>query len=136
MLTEKKLLSDKSQNYMSDEHLAFFKDRLLTLKDQVEANLAKFRDTIAENEIEADPLDSACIEEIKQITLMGVRRDTDLLHQIEASIDRINRGEYGYCMETGEEIGLKRLLANPNATLSTEALQSIEQQREIQGDIL
>lgn len=135
MLTEKKLLSDKSQNYMSDEHLDFFKDRLLNLKKQVEDNLSRFRDTIAENEIEADPLDTASIEEIKQITLMGVRRDTDLLHQIEASIDRIHRGEYGYCMETGEEIGLKRLLANPNATLSTEALQTREQQREIQGNI-
>ena len=133
MLTEKQLLAQKRDDYMSDEQLAYFKNLLCELKSQVEYNLSSFRESIAENDIEADVLDSAVHEEINQITLMGVRRDTDLLHQIEASLNRIHKREYGYCLETGEEIGIKRLLANPNATLSTEALNSQEQYRTLHG---
>jgi DnaK suppressor protein len=135
MLTEKKLLASRSSDYMSEKQLAFFKNRLETLRQQVMENLASFRDVIAVNEIEPDPLDTACQEEIKQITYMGVKRDTELLHQIEASLDRIHNHEYGFCEETGEPIGLARLLANPNATLSTEALDSIENKQRIEGHI-
>lgn len=135
MLTEKKLLASKSKDYMSDKQLEFFKNRLNELKQQVIENLTSYRETIAENEIEADPLDTACIEEIKQVTYLGIQRDTELLHQIESSLDRIHNHEYGYCEETGDPIGIARLLANPTATLSTEALNSIEEKIEREGSI-
>ena len=134
MLTEKALLADAQKNYMSDAQLDFFKHLLMQLKKQVEENLHSFRDTIAENEIEPDPLDFACMEEIKQISLIGVRRDTELLHEIEASLERIRNRDYGFCEETGEAIGIRRLLANPNATLSVEALENRESMERIQGN--
>lgn len=136
MLTERKLLTSNKKDYMSDEQLEFFKKRLHGLKEQVIENLASFRKTIAENEIEPDLLDTACMEEIKQITYLGVKRDTRLLHQIEESLDRIHNHEYGFCEETGEPIGVARLLANPVATLSTEAMISIEEQQVIEGKII
>ena len=135
MLTEKKLLASKSKDYMSDKQLEFFTNRLSELRKQVIENLISYRETIAENEIEADPLDTACIEEIKQVTYLGIQRDTELLHQIESSLDRIHNHEYGYCEETGEPIGIARLLANPTATLSTEALNSLEEKIEREGNI-
>jgi DnaK suppressor protein len=127
MLTEKTLLEDAPENYMSDEQLAFFEARLKALREQVIENLQSFRGTIAENDIKPDPLDTACLEEIKQVTYLGVDRDTKLLHQIEDSLTRIRTHEYGFCMETHEPIGLKRLLANPNATLCIEAKEHLEQ---------
>ena len=136
MLTEKKILAASAKQYMSDQQLEFFKHRLMTLKEQVMENLASFREVIAENEIEPDPLDTACVEEIKQVTYLGVKRDTHLLHQIEQSLDRIHNHDYGYCDETGEPIGIPRLLANPNATLSTEALAEREVKEHIEGHIL
>ena len=136
MLTERKLLASSEKDYMSEEQLEFFTKKLNDLREQVIENLASFRKTIAENEIEPDPLDTACIEEIKQITYLGVKRDTRLLHQIEESLDRIHNHEYGFCEETGEPIGIARLLANPVATLSTEALISIEEQQKIEGKII
>ena len=99
MLTEKKLLASKNDDYMSDKQLEFFTNRLNELRQQVIENLTSYRETIAENEIEADPLDTACIEEIKQVTYLGIQRDTELLHQIESSLDRIHNHEYGYCEE-------------------------------------
>ena len=135
MLTEKKLLASKNDDYMSDKQLEFFTNRLNELRQQVIENLTSYRETIAENEIEADPLDTACIEEIKQVTYLGIQRDTELLHQIESSLDRIHNHEYGYCEETGEPIGIARLLANPTATLSTDALNSLEEKIEREGNI-
>lgn len=135
MLTEKKILKSSSKDYMSEQQLAFFKHRLESLRSQVMDNLASFRNVIAANEIEPDPLDTACTEEIKQITYIGLKRDTELLHQIECSLDRIHNHEYGYCEETGEPIGIARLLANPNASLSTEALDSLEKKQRIEGHI-
>ena len=135
MLTEKKLLASTSKDYMSDKQLEFFKNRLYELKKQVIENLKSYRKTIAQNEIEADPLDTACIEEIKQVTYLRVKRDTDLLHKIEQSLDKIHNHEYGFCEETGDPIGIARLLANPTAMLSTEALKSIEKKESIEGEI-
>ena len=83
MLTEKKILKSSSKDYMSEQQLAFFKHRLESLRSQVMDNLASFRNIIAANEIEPDPLDTACTEELKQITYIGLKRDTELLHQIE-----------------------------------------------------
>jgi len=136
MLTEKKLLAASATEYMSDDQLEFFKQRLHELRQQTIENLSSFRDTISVNEVESDPLDSACDEEIKQIVFLGVKRDTELLHQIENSLDRIHNKEYGFCEETGDAIGLRRLLANPNATLSTEALQNRETIERLEGKIV
>lgn len=136
MLTEKKLLASPATDYMSDDQLDFFNQRLQELKQHTIENLTSFRDTISVNEIEADPLDTACDEEIKQIVFLGVKRDTELLHQIESSLDRIHKREYGFCQETGDPIGLRRLLANPNATLSTEALQNRENMERLEGKII
>lgn len=136
MLTEKKILAASSKDYMSDQQLEFFKHKLLTLKEQVLENLSAFRKTIAENEIKPDPLDTACIEEIKQITYLGVKRDTELLHEIEAALTKIHNHEYGFCEDTGDPIGIARLLANPTASLSIETLNSIETKQRIEGKII
>ena len=82
-----------------------------------------------------DPADRASIEEEHSLELRTRDRERKLLKKIEEAILRIDKKEYGYCLETGEEIGLERLLARPTATLSLEAQQRREKRQKQFGDI-
>ena len=133
MLTKRQLIQAAKIDYMTHDQLNFFKNLLQEQKQSVTSSIRSCRSTLIDNELESDPLDSASQEEIKHITLLRVQRDTYLLHQIEQALDRIYHGEYGYCEETGDPIGVKRLLANPLTTMSIEACRDAEFRQRIDG---
>lgn len=133
MLTRKQLLKAPATEYMSDAQLNFFEKLLQELKVQVTDELEECRESLLDNDIEADPLDTAYQEEVKQITLLRVQRNTFTLHKIEQALEKIFTKEYGYCEETGDPIGLSRLLANPTASLSIDSSVTAEYRERIEG---
>jgi DnaK suppressor protein len=136
MLTKEQLLKSSPNDYMNEEQLTFFKNILIEQRNTINRDINECREILNDNELEADPLDSACNEEIKQITLLRVQRNTFSLHEIEESLNRITTKEYGYCDETGDPIGLGRLLANPMATLCIDSLENEERRQKIEGNIV
>jgi DnaK suppressor protein len=120
-LTEAALLKMSPDDYMNAEQLAFFRARLETLRDEMLDNARETGLHLKENENFADPNDRASAEE-EQILEQRVRdRERKLLKKINKALARIESGEFGWCLETGEPIGLARLLARPTAEYSIEA---------------
>ena len=124
---EARLLAMPDDDYMNDEQLAFFRDRLLDEKAQVEEHLREVRAAMASHERDSDELDKAAFEEELRLQLRQADRETRLLANIEAALRRIESDDYGYCEETGEPIGLPRLLLRPTARLCLEAKERQEQ---------
>lgn len=126
VLTEAQLLKMSEKDYMNAQQLGFFKALLLSMKDEILANAQETGEHLKENETFADPNDRATVEE-ENILEQRVRdRERKLLKKIDQSLARIEEGEYGYCKETGEPIGLPRLLARPTADLCIEAQEKHE----------
>ncbi|WP_444985863.1 TraR/DksA family transcriptional regulator [Halomonas mongoliensis] len=124
---EARLLAMPDDDYMNDEQLAFFRERLLEEKAQVEEHLREVRAAMASHERDSDELDQAAFEEELRLQLRQADRETRLLANIEAALRRIDADDYGYCEETGEPIGLPRLLLRPTAKLCLEAKERQEQ---------
>ena len=120
MLTEKKLLAQPKKNYMNDEQLEFFKNRLLTMKEEIKEHTTSIMSELSSQEHEFDELDIATNQEENRMRLRLLDRERKLLPKIEKSLGMIEDGSYGYCVETGEPIGLPRLLIRPTATLCAE----------------
>ncbi|QFU00222.1 RNA polymerase-binding transcription factor DksA [Halomonas sp. THAF5a] len=118
---ETRLLSMPADDYMNDEQLAFFRRRLLADKARIEEHLGDIRAAMAGHERDSDELDQAAFEEVLRLQLRQADRETRLLANIGAALRRIEAGDYGYCEESGEPIGLPRLLLRPTARLSLEA---------------
>ena len=133
-LTESALLKMPEKDYMNKEQLAFFKVRLQTLRDDILKNANETTEHLRENVLVPDPADRATIEEEHALELRTRDRERKLLKKIEQSINRIDAGDYGYCDETGEAIGVGRLLARPTATLSLEAQERRELKQKMFGD--
>jgi len=134
-LSDAELLAMPDSEYMSDKQLDFFKSRLEMLKDDLLSNAGETTEHLREDtSIVPDPADRATIEEEHALELRTRDRERKLLKKISQSLARIESGEYGYCDETGEPIGLGRLLARPTATLSLEAQQRRELKQKLFGD--
>jgi DnaK suppressor protein len=133
-LTEAELLRMPAKDYMNDAQLAFFKVRLEALREELLANAGETSEHLRETPSVPDPADRATIEEEHALELRTRDRERKLMKKIESSIARIDTGDYGYCDETGEPIGLKRLLARPTATLSIEAQQRRELKQKMYGE--
>lgn len=113
--------SDKEE-YMSSNQLEYFRQKLSRWKDELSTELKETLDNLKEeNWQESDIADRATVETDASLELRTRDRYRKLINKINDALNRIDRGEYGYCEETGEEIGLKRLEARPIATLSIEA---------------
>ena len=134
ILTENELLLDSPNNYMSESQLKFFKNRLESLANELLQNADETTEHLRETSLVPDPADRASIEEEHSLELRTRDRERKLLKKIKEAILRIDKKEYGYCLETGEEIGLERLLARPTATLSLEAQQRREKRQKQFGD--
>jgi DnaK suppressor protein len=120
-LTEAALLKMPARDYMNTEQLEFFRTRLETMRDEMLGNARETGLHLKENENFADPNDRATVEE-EHILEQRVRdRERKLLKKINSALARIESGEFGYCLETGEPIGIARLLARPTAEYSIEA---------------
>ena len=134
VLTEEDLLKAPDKDYMNEAQLGFFRQRLIELRDQLLQNADDTGEHLRENEVTTDPSDRATLEEEYTLELRTRDRERKLLKKIEKSIKQIDDGSYGYCDETGEPIGIPRLLARPTATLSLEAQERRESVQKLYGD--
>jgi DnaK suppressor protein len=133
-LTEEELLKAPEKDYMNEAQLAFFRKRLLELRDQLLQNADDTGEHLRENEVTTDPSDRATLEEEYTLELRTRDRERKLLKKVEKSLKQIDDGSYGWCDETGEPIGIPRLLARPTATLSLEAQERRERVQKLYGD--
>ncbi|MBQ9335439.1 MAG: RNA polymerase-binding protein DksA [Alphaproteobacteria bacterium] len=109
------------EHYLTKEQLEYFRGKLLNWKAELLKESDGARETLEESSNEADPFDSASNIANQSLELRTKDRARKLIHKINQAITRIDDGTYGYCEETGEPIGLKRLEARPIATLCIEA---------------
>jgi DnaK suppressor protein len=130
-LTDAALLKMPASAYMNAAQLAFFRARLETLRDEMLANAADTGVTLKENENFADPNDRATVEEEHMLEQRVRDRERKLLKKINSALARIESGEYGWCLESGDPIGLPRLLARPTAEYSIEAQERHEQKEKL-----
>ena len=134
-LTDAEVRAMPDTEYMNDTQLGFFRHKLLALRDDILNNAGETAEHLREDAVVVpDPADRATIEEEHALELRTRDRERKLLKKIEQSIQLIDSGEYGYCDETGEPIGIGRLLARPTATLSLEAQQRREMKQKMFGD--
>jgi DnaK suppressor protein len=133
-LTEAELLKMPDSEYMNPAQLEFFRERLLTMERDIRTNADETTEHLRETVIVPDPADRATIEEEHALELRTRDRERKLLKKIKQSLDRIESGDYGWCEETGDPIGIPRLLARPTATLSLEAQQRRELRQKLYGD--
>jgi DnaK suppressor protein len=133
-LSEAELLAMPEAEYMSDKQLEFFRCRLQRQKDDLLNNAGETTEHLREDtSIVPDPADRATIEEEHALELRTRDRERKLLKKISQALARVDSGDYGYCDETGEPIGVARLLARPTATLSLEAQQRRELKQKMFG---
>jgi DnaK suppressor protein len=132
--TEAELLRMPAKDYMNEAQLAFFRQVLEKLREELMTNAGETSEHLRETPSVPDPADRATIEEEHALELRTRDRERKLMKKIEQSLARIEAGDYGYCDETGEPIGLKRLLARPTATLSIEAQQRRELKQKMYGE--
>ena len=134
-LTDEDMLAMPDSEYMNDVQVAFFRARLVALKNDMLANAGQTTENLREDTVVVpDPADRATIEEEHALELRTRDRERKLLKKIQQSIMAIDSGEYGFCDETGEPIGVGRLLARPTASLSLEAQQRRELKQKLYGD--
>jgi DnaK suppressor protein len=134
-LSDAEVKAMPDSEYMNDKQLAFFRHKLSLLKQEIHASAGQTTENLREDTVVVpDPADRATIEEEHALELRTRDRERKLLKKIEQSIGRIDAGDYGYCDETGEAIGVGRLIARPTASLSLEAQQRRELKQKMFGD--
>ncbi|WP_414693855.1 RNA polymerase-binding protein DksA [Polaromonas sp.] len=134
-LTDDEVKAMPDSEYMNDKQLAFFRFKLSVLKQDIHNSAGETTEHLREDTVVVpDPADRATIEEEHALELRTRDRERKLLKKIEQSIARIDSGDYGYCDETGEAIGVGRLIARPTANLSLEAQQRRELKQKMFGD--
>jgi DnaK suppressor protein len=112
----------EKEPYMNDMMLSYFRDKLVAWKKEIIRESNETLGHLREEELrQPDDADRATLEAEQEIELRTRDRERKLLSKVDQAIARIDTGEYGYCEETGEPIGVKRLLARPVATLCIEA---------------
>ena len=134
VLTAEEILKMPEDDYMNAQQLEFFRRRLTDLEKELRSNADQTTLNLRETTVVPDPADRATIEEEHALELRTRDRERKLLKKVQAAIKRIDDGDYGYCEETGDPIGVARLMARPTATLSLEAQQRRELKQKMYGD--
>lgn len=134
LLTEEQIRNMSDADYMNAAQLAFFKHKLQMLEKELLKNADETTEHLRETVLVPDPADRATIEEEHALELRTRDRERKLLKKVQQSIAAIDAGDYGWCEETGEPIGIPRLIARPTATLSLEAQQRRELKQKLYGD--
>ena len=121
---------------MCAKHLAFFKQKLLDWKKDLKrsSNEALYNSSMDDNSTSADIVDQASSYTEKNVEMRAINRQIKLISKIDAALKRIENGTYGFCDETGDQIGLKRLMARPVATLSIAAQERHEKEEKVFAD--
>ena len=133
-LSEAEVIKQAKSNYMSRPQLNFFKQRLLALQTELRDNAGATTEHLRELAVAPDPADRATLEEEHALELRTRDRERKLLKKVQSALMRIEDGSYGYCEETGEPIGVQRLLARPTATLTIEAQERRELKQKMYGE--
>ena len=134
LMTEAEILAMPEDDYMNPAQMEFFRVRLSQMRDELLENAASTGANLRENELVADPADRATVEEEHALELRVRDRERKLIKKIEEALGRIAEGDYGWCEETGDPIGIGRLLARPTATLSTDAQERRERTQKLYGE--
>ncbi len=132
----KKYIPKLKEKYMCAKHLAYFKQKLLDWKAELVKtnNEALYNSSLDDNSSSADIVDQASSYTEKNVEMRAINRQIKLISKIDAALKRIEDGTYGYCKETGEPIGLKRLMARPVAPLSITAQEKHEKEEKVFAD--
>ncbi|WP_348273487.1 RNA polymerase-binding protein DksA [Piscinibacter sp. XHJ-5] len=133
-LTEQQLLAMPESDYMSDAQLAFFRAKLESMRAEILAHAQQATDELRDEvTVFADPADRATIEEEHNLEQCTRERERKLLTSVAQAISRIDAGDYGWCEETGDPIGIARLLARPTASCTVEAQERREARQRMFG---
>ncbi|WP_447595292.1 RNA polymerase-binding protein DksA [Aquipseudomonas campi] len=132
-MTADDLLAMPASAYMNTAQQAFFRDLLLAERSALQLRIASEFEQLREQEPSSDPADIGAAEEQRQWQLRLLEREKRLLDKIDQALERLARGEYGWCADTGEPIGLRRLLLRPTASLCIEAKERQEQKEKHQA---
>jgi DnaK suppressor protein len=132
----KTYIPKEKEKYMCAKHLTFFKQKLTDWKaDLVKTNNeALYNSSMDDNSASADIVDQASSYTDKNVEMRAINRQIKLISKIDSALKRIKDGTYGFCEDTSEPIGLKRLIARPVATLSIEAQEKHEKEEKIFAD--
>ncbi len=129
----RKYIPNEKEKYMCEKHKVYFKKKLVEWKNEIiKLNSKGLYLKDVDHEISSpDVIDQAASQTEKNVEMRTINRQIKLLSKIEKAIKKINDNTYGYCEDTGEAIGLKRLIARPIATLSIEAQEKHEKNEKI-----
>ena len=135
-ISKKKYIPNSKEKYMCAKHLAFFKQKLSDWKTDLvkNNNQALYNSSLDDNTTSADIVDQASSYTEKNVELRAINRQIKLISKIDAALKRIQNGTYGFCEETGEHIGIKRLMARPVATLCIAAQEKHEKEEKVYAD--
>ncbi len=128
---------NSKEKYMCEKHKVFFKKKLIEWKTEIirSNNEALYHRTLDDNSTSADIVDQASSYTEKNVEMKAINRQIKLISKIDEAIKKIDNGTYGFCEETGEPIGLKRLMARPIASLSIAAQEKHEKEEKVYADI-
>ena len=132
----KKYTPNEKEKYMCAKHKTYFKKRLMEWRNEIIENNTKslYLNEIGHEISSPDMVDQASSQTEKNVEMRTINRQRKLLNKIDKAIKKINDDTYGYCEETGEPIGVKRLVARPIATLTIEAQEKHEKNEKIFAD--
>ena len=133
----KNYIPSNKEKYMCEKHKAFFKKKLVEWKTEIvrSNNEALYNSSLDDNSASADIVDQASSYTEKNVEMKAINRQIKLISKIEQAIKKIENGTYGFCEETGEPIGIKRLIARPVATLCIAAQEKHEKEEKVYADI-
>jgi len=125
------------EKYMCEKHKTFFKKKLTDWKTEIirSNNEALYNSSLDDNSASADIVDQASSYTEKNVEMKAINRQIKLISKIDQALKRIENGTYGFCEETGEPIGIKRLIARPVATLSIAAQEKHEKEEKVYADL-
>ena len=126
----------EKEKYMCAKHLEYFKRKLLDWKKDLKRsnNEAIYNASMDDNSSSADIVDQASSYTEKNVEMRAINRQIKLISKIDSALKRIKEGTYGFCEDTGDPIGLKRLMARPVATLSIAAQEKHEKEEKVFAD--
>ena len=132
----KSYIPKQKEKYMCAKHIAFFKQKLFNWKKELKksSSEALYNSSLDDNSTSADIVDQASSYTEKNVELRAINRQIKLISKIDAALKRIQDGTYGFCIETGEPIGLKRLMARPVATLCIAAQEKHEKNEKVYAE--
>tara|TARA_B100001996_G_scaffold57469_1_gene40799 strand:- start:2099 stop:2515 length:417 start_codon:yes stop_codon:yes gene_type:complete len=133
----KTYIPNLKEKYMCEKHKAFFKRKLNEWKSEIikTSNEALYNSSMDDNSTSADIVDQASSYTDKNVELRAINRQIKLISKIDQALKKITDGTYGFCEETGEPIGIKRLMARPIASLCITAQEKHEKEEKVYADL-